>query len=34
VLKQLRSIVDWFPVDLDVPVLAECRAVLKQATSV
>jgi DNA-binding response OmpR family regulator/tetratricopeptide (TPR) repeat protein len=34
VLEQLRSIVDWFPVDLDVPVLAECRAVLKQATSV
>jgi DNA-binding response OmpR family regulator/class 3 adenylate cyclase/tetratricopeptide (TPR) repeat protein len=33
-LEQLRSIVDWFRVDLDVPVLAECRAVLQQATSV
>jgi DNA-binding response OmpR family regulator/class 3 adenylate cyclase/tetratricopeptide (TPR) repeat protein len=33
-LKELRSIVDWFPVDLDVPVLAECRAVLQQAASV
>jgi tetratricopeptide (TPR) repeat protein len=33
-LEQLRSIVDWFRVDLDVPVLAECRAVMQQATSV
>ena len=27
-LAQLRSIVDWFPAALDVPVLAECRALL------
>ncbi len=33
-LEKLRSIVDWFPADLDVPVLAECRAVLQQAASV
>jgi DNA-binding response OmpR family regulator/class 3 adenylate cyclase/tetratricopeptide (TPR) repeat protein len=33
-LEELRSIVDWFPVDLDVPVLAECRAVLQQVASV
>jgi tetratricopeptide (TPR) repeat protein len=28
-LKQLRAIVDRFPVTLDVPVLAECRALLR-----
>ena len=28
-LDQLRSIVDWFPAALDVPVLAECRALLR-----
>ena len=28
-LEQLRSIVDWFPATLDVPVLAECRALLR-----
>jgi tetratricopeptide (TPR) repeat protein len=28
-LETLRSIVDWFPATLDVPVLAECRALLK-----
>ena len=33
-LEKLRSIVDWFPADLDVPVLSECRAVLQQAASV
>ena len=27
-LQTLRSIVDWFPAALDVPVLAECRALL------
>jgi class 3 adenylate cyclase/tetratricopeptide (TPR) repeat protein len=27
-LGQLRSIVEWFPATLDVPVLAECRALL------
>ncbi|HKM73561.1 MAG TPA: AAA family ATPase [Stellaceae bacterium] len=26
---RLRSIVDWFPTTLDVPVLAECRALLR-----
>ena len=33
-LEKLRSVVDWFPADLDVPVLAECRALLQQAASV
>jgi tetratricopeptide (TPR) repeat protein len=28
-LATLRSIVDWFPATLDVPVLAECRALLR-----
>jgi class 3 adenylate cyclase/tetratricopeptide (TPR) repeat protein len=28
-LEKLRSIVDWFPATLDVPVLAECRALLR-----
>ena len=28
-LAQLRSIVDWFPATLDVPLLAECRALLQ-----
>jgi class 3 adenylate cyclase/tetratricopeptide (TPR) repeat protein len=28
-LDQLRAIVDWFPPALDVPVLAECRALLR-----
>jgi tetratricopeptide (TPR) repeat protein len=28
-LEMLRSIVDWFPATLDVPVLAECRALLE-----
>ncbi len=28
-LEELRSIVDWFPTALDVPVLAECRALLQ-----
>ena len=28
-LEKLRSIVDWFPTTLDVPVLAECRALLR-----
>ena len=28
-MEKLRSIVDWFPPTLDVPVLAECRALLK-----
>jgi tetratricopeptide (TPR) repeat protein len=28
-LEMLRSIVDWFPPSLDVPVLAECRALLR-----
>ena len=27
-LQTLRSVVDWFPATLDVPVLAECRALL------
>jgi hypothetical protein len=27
-LQRLRSIVDWFPATLDVPVLAEYRALL------
>jgi tetratricopeptide (TPR) repeat protein len=27
-LATLRGIVDWFPASLDVPVLAECRALL------
>jgi len=27
-LEMLRSIVEWFPAALDVPVLAECRALL------
>jgi tetratricopeptide (TPR) repeat protein len=27
-LQTLRSIVDWFPATLDVPILAECRALL------
>jgi tetratricopeptide (TPR) repeat protein len=26
--ERLRSLVDWFPATLDVPVLAECRALL------
>jgi len=26
--EHLRTIVDWFPASLDVPVLAECRALL------
>jgi hypothetical protein len=34
VIAKLRSIVDWFPVDLEVPGLTECRAVLQQAASV
>ena len=29
-LKDLRAIVDWFPPGLDVPVLAECRALLQE----
>jgi tetratricopeptide (TPR) repeat protein len=29
-LEGLRSIVDWFPPGLDVPVLAECRALLRE----
>ena len=28
-LDRLRSLVDWFPSLLDVPVLAECRALLR-----
>jgi tetratricopeptide (TPR) repeat protein len=28
-LEMLRSIVDWFPPSLDIPVLAECRALLQ-----
>jgi tetratricopeptide (TPR) repeat protein len=28
-LGRLRAIVDWFPATLDVPVLAECRALLR-----
>jgi class 3 adenylate cyclase/tetratricopeptide (TPR) repeat protein len=28
-LQTLRSMVDWFPATLDVPVLAECRALLQ-----
>ena len=28
-LERLRSLVDWFPSLLDVPVLAECRALLR-----
>jgi tetratricopeptide (TPR) repeat protein len=28
-LEQLRAILDWFPATLDVPVLAECRALLR-----
>jgi tetratricopeptide (TPR) repeat protein len=28
-LQQLRAIVDWFPATLDVPVLADCRALLQ-----
>jgi tetratricopeptide (TPR) repeat protein len=28
-LEELRSIVDWFPATLDVPVLAECRGLLR-----
>jgi class 3 adenylate cyclase/tetratricopeptide (TPR) repeat protein len=28
-LARLRSVVDWFPTTLDVPVLAECRALLR-----
>jgi tetratricopeptide (TPR) repeat protein len=27
-LENLRAIVDWFPVHLDIPVLSECRALL------
>jgi class 3 adenylate cyclase/tetratricopeptide (TPR) repeat protein len=27
--EKLRAIVDWFPADLDIPVLAECRALLQ-----
>jgi len=27
-LERLCAIVDWFPASLDVPVLAECRALL------
>jgi len=32
-LATLRSIVDWFPAALDVPVLAECRGLLGQTRS-
>ena len=32
VLEKLRSLVDWFPATLDVPVLAECRALLQRPT--
>ena len=28
-LATLRTIVDWFPASLDVPILAECRALLQ-----
>ncbi len=28
-LEKLHGIVDWFPADLDIPVLAECRALLQ-----
>jgi len=28
-LERLRSVVDWFPATLDVPVLRECRALLR-----
>jgi hypothetical protein len=28
-LGTLRAIVDWFPATLDVPALAECRALLQ-----
>jgi class 3 adenylate cyclase/tetratricopeptide (TPR) repeat protein len=28
-LQMLRSLIDWFPTTLDVPVLAECRALLQ-----
>ena len=28
-LAVLRTIVDWFPASLDVPILAECRALLQ-----
>ena len=28
-LQTLRAIVDWFPATLDVPILAECRALLR-----
>ena len=28
-LENLRSVVDWFPASLDIPVLAECRALLR-----
>jgi DNA-binding response OmpR family regulator/class 3 adenylate cyclase/tetratricopeptide (TPR) repeat protein len=31
--ESLRSIVDCFPPDLDIPVLAECRALLQQTAS-
>jgi DNA-binding response OmpR family regulator/class 3 adenylate cyclase/tetratricopeptide (TPR) repeat protein len=29
-LKELRTIVDWFPPGVDIPVLAECRTLLQQ----
>ena len=32
-LKTLRSIVDWFPATLAVPILAECRALLQWSKS-
>jgi class 3 adenylate cyclase/tetratricopeptide (TPR) repeat protein len=32
-LEKLRSIVDWFPATLDVPVLAQCRVLLRQVAS-
>jgi hypothetical protein len=28
-LATLRTIADWFPASLDVPILAECRALLQ-----
>jgi DNA-binding response OmpR family regulator/class 3 adenylate cyclase/tetratricopeptide (TPR) repeat protein len=27
--EELRTVVEWFPADLDIPVLAECRALLQ-----
>lgn len=32
-LAKLRTVVDWFPAALEVPVLAECRAMLRQTAS-